>query len=356
MPGMASGASRPGQVAAPAETRMFREAAQAPEVVARQLARNDRDVRALAARLRADPPRAVVTLARGSSDHAATYAKYLLETRIGVLTSSAAPSTASVYGAQPDLSDCLVLAISQSGRSPDLLESAEAAKRAGARLVTLVNDEASPLAALADCCLPLAAGKEESVAATKTHLATVSALAHLVATWSGDEALEAALRHSPEDLTAAWGLDWTPALEGLTSAAHLFVLARGVGLGAAQEAALKCKETCALHAEAFSTAEVRHGPQALLGEAFPALVFAQDDETLDGIRALARDLVRREVPLLIAGATVEGAVTLPTRAAHPAIAPLLLTHSFYRFANALALARGQDPDAPPHLRKVTETH
>lgn len=334
---------------------MFREAAQAPEVVARQLARNEKDVRALAVRLRDDPPRAVVTLARGSSDHAATYAKYLLETRIGVLTSSGAPSTASVYGAQPDLSDCLVLAISQSGRSPDLLESAEAAKRAGARLVTIVNDEASPLASLADCCLPLSAGKEESVAATKTHLATVSAIAHLVGAWSADEALDAALRRSPQDLARAWDCDWSRALDILVGATHLFVLARGVGLGAAQEAALKCKETCALHAEAFSAAEVRHGPQALLGERFPALVFAQDDETLGGTRTLVRDLVQRGVPVMVAGTDVEHAVALPAVAAHPAIAPLLLTESFYRLANALAIARGQDPDAPPHLRKVTET-
>jgi len=335
---------------------MFREAQQAAEAIARQLARNEKDVHALASRLRSDPPRAVVTLARGSSDHAATYAKYLLETRIGVLVSSGSPSTASVYGAQPDLSDCLVLAISQSGRSPDLLESAGAAKRAGARLVTLVNDEASPLAAMADCCLPLGAGREESVAATKTHLATVSAIAQLVSTWSGDGALDAALRRAPDDLRRAWELDWSGALDVLVPATHLFVLARGVGLGAAQEAALKCKETCALHAEAFSAAEVRHGPQALLGERFPALVFAQDDETLAGTRTLVRDLVARAVPVMVAGAAVEGAVPLPTVAAHPAIAPLLFTQSFYRLANALAIARGQDPDAPPHLRKVTETH
>src|SRR4051812_20630308 len=173
--------ARPPSSRDPATTRMFREAAQAPAVVARQLARNERGMHALGALLRAKPPRAVVTLARGSSDHAATYAKYLLETRLGVLTSSAAPSTASVYNAQPDLSDCVVLAISQSGRSPDLIASAVAAKAAGARVVALVNDEASPLAMLARHCIPLAAGVEESVAATKTHLATISALTHLAA-------------------------------------------------------------------------------------------------------------------------------------------------------------------------------
>ena len=336
---------------------MFREAAQAPDVVARQLARNERGLRALGTMLRDRPPRAVVTIARGSSDHAATYAKYLFETRLGVLTSSSSPSTASIYGTQPDLRDCLALAISQSGRSPDLLASAEAAKRAGARVVSLVNDESSPLAALGHHCVPLGAGAEESVAATKTHLATVSAIAQLAACWSGDAAWEAALQDVPGEMAAAWEQDWSPALSLLVPARHLFVLARGVGLGAAQEAALKCKETCALHAEAFSAAEVRHGPQALLNERFPALLFAQDDETREGTVQLARDLVQRGVPVAIASANVEGAIGLPLPATElSTLAPLLLTQAFYRLANALALARGQDPDAPPHLRKVTETH
>jgi len=336
---------------------MFREAAQAPEVVARQLVRNAATVASLGRQLRERPPRAVVTIARGSSDHAATYAKYLVETRLGILTSSSSPSTASVYGAQPQLDDCLVLAMSQSGRSPDLLAAADAAKRAGATVVAIVNDEASPLAALAQHCLPLAAGPEESVAATKTHLATVAAVAHLVSAWTGDDALASALARAPEDLARAWALDWREALAPLVAAGHLFVLGRGVGLGAAQEAALKCKETCGLHAEAFSAAEVRHGPQALLDERFPALVFAQQDETREGIEAYVRELVARGVPVMAAGVSAPGAVALPViEAAHPAIAPMLLTETFYRFANALALARGYDPDAPPHLRKVTETH
>ena len=336
---------------------MYREAAQAPDVVARQLQRNARTVEALGARLRARAPRAVVTIARGSSDHAATYAKYLVETRLGILTSSGAPSTASVYGTQPQLEDCLVLAISQSGRSPDLLAAAEAAQRAGGTVVALVNDEASPLASLAEHCLPLAAGPEESVAATKTHLATVAAIAHLVTAWSDDPSLRDALARVPDEMALAWSLDWSPALPLLVPAAHLFVLARGVGLGAAQEAALKCKETCGLHAEAFSAAEVKHGPQALLDERFPALVLAQDDETRAGTESLARELSARGVPVLAAGVRSPGAIELPViEPTNAALAPLTLTQAFYRLANALAVARGHDPDAPPHLRKVTETH
>ena len=331
---------------------MFREAAESAAAVGRQRAANDARVRALGYKLRAIAPRAVVTCARGSSDHAATYAKYLLETRAGVVTASAAPSVASVYGARQHMRGNLLLAISQSGRSPDLVASARAAKEAGALVAALVNDESSPLAALADITLPLAAGEETSVAATKTCIASLAALVHLAAEWTRDPELHRALERLPEDLERAWQLDWSAASEPLRVASDLFVLARGLGLGIAQEAALKCKETCGLHAEAFSAAEVRHGPQALLRGAFPALVFCQDDVTREGTQALARELAARGVDVWMAGGSEE---RLPTLAAHPAVQPILMLQSFYRLANAVALGRGHDPDDPPHLVKVTET-
>ena len=336
-------------------TRMHREAAEGPRVVAAQLERNRAYMAALAASLRAKRPRAVVTCARGSSDHAATYAKYLMETRLGVLTASAAPSVASVYGSRQDLRDCLFIALSQSGRSPDLLESVEAAARAGARVIALVNDEESPLARIAAEVIPLCAGEEESVAATKSYLAMLAALAHLAAGWSDDAPLLDAVHDLPDALARAWALDWSTALPVLRPASSLFVIARGVGLGLAQEAALKCKETCGLHAESFSSAEVRHGPQALLGAGFPALVFGQDDGTRSGIEELGRELIGRGVPVVAAGASIPGAVELPSLPLHPAVAPIAHAQSFYKLANALAVARGFDPDNPPHLRKVTET-
>ncbi|HUP28615.1 MAG TPA: SIS domain-containing protein [Usitatibacter sp.] len=334
---------------------MFREAAQAPGIVRAQISRNQNTMPALGAWLRGIAPRVVVTAARGSSDHAATFAKYVLETRMGLLTSSAAPSVSSIYGSRQDLRDCLFLAISQSGRSPDLLSAAEAAGAAGAAVIAVVNDDTSPLAALADHVVRLCAGAEESVAATKSYLASLAALLHLCAEWSADAKLLAALRTAPQRMEDAWLQDWTEAVALLQPATHLYVIARGVGLAVAQEAALKCKETCGLHAEAFSAAEVKHGPQALLGERFPALVLVQDDESRAGTEELALELVARGVPVMIAGAAVPGAVVLPTVEADAAIAPLLLAQSFYRMANALAIARGFDPDNPPHLRKVTET-
>jgi glucosamine--fructose-6-phosphate aminotransferase (isomerizing) len=336
---------------------MFQEAAQASQVVAVQLGANADRARKIAERLRADPPRAVVTCARGSSDHAATFAKYLVETRTGVLTSSAALSVSSVYAAPQGLDDVLYLAISQSGQSPDLLSAVQAAKDAGAFTIALVNDEASPLAALADEVLPLHAGPELSVAATKSYIAALAAIAQLVAAWTQDDDLTTALSSLPALLAQAWTLDWTPAVERLELASNLYVLGRGVGFGVAQEAALKFKETCGLHAEAFSAAEVLHGPMALVKEGFPALVFAQNDESRASVDDMAAGLRERGADVLLAAPGADGEVVgaLPTLASHPVLEPILMIQSFYRMANALSVARGYDPDSPPHLNKVTET-
>jgi glucosamine--fructose-6-phosphate aminotransferase (isomerizing) len=332
---------------------MFDEAAEAPAVVAAQLARNAPAVAALAASLRARPPRAVVTIARGSSDNAATYARYLLETRLGVLTSSAPPSVNSVYGAALDMADTLVLVISQSGRSPDLLAAAEAAARTGARVVALVNDETSPLAELAELTIPLAAGAERSVAATKSFLASLSAVAQLVAHWSGDEELKAGLDALPGTLASAWVLDWSAALSPLTRADHLYVVGRGTGLAVAQEAALKLKETCGLHAEAFSAAEIRHGPMALVGAGFPVLAFVPSDESRSGVEEMVAALRAEDATVLAIGGA--GRDALPIVDCHKLLLPLAQIQALYRLADRLAALRGHDPDAPPHLAKVTET-
>jgi glutamine---fructose-6-phosphate transaminase (isomerizing) len=334
---------------------MYREAAQAPDAVREQLQANAARVARLAARLRQAPPRAVVTCARGSSDHAATFARYLIETRLALLTSSAAPSVSSVYEARPDLSGAMVLAISQSGASPDLLAAVSSARAAGAHIVALVNAQDSPLAQLADDLIPLCAGVERSVAATKSYIASLAAIVHLVADWARDAQLAAALRQAPELLERAWQLDWSAAVTHLTPANNLYVVGRGLGLAIAQEAALKLKETCGLHAEAVSAAELRHGPMALVRTGFRLLIFSQNDASRAGVAQLASELAAQGAHVLLAGAAAAGATILPTEAAHPVIEPLLFAQSFYRMANALSLARGGDPDRPPHLHKVTET-
>jgi len=334
---------------------MFSEAAQAPKAVREQLANNAASMSRIGALLREMAPRAVVTCARGSSDHAATFAKYLIESHTKLLTTSAAPSMSSLYDAQPDLRGVIFLVISQSGKSPDLLASAENAKRNGAQVIALCNSPGSPLTELAHHTIPVGAGVETSVAATKSYIASLSAIVHLIACWTTDQALVNALMRVPEQLEQAWTLDWSEALPVLQRAVNLFVVGRGYGLGIAQEAALKLKETCGLHAEAFSAAEVKHGPMALVGRGFPVLMLAQNDESRSGIEQLAGEFVARGANVLLAGAQAPGSIALPTIASHAAIEPLLMIQSFYRLAASLAPARGLDPDRPPHLNKVTET-
>lgn len=340
----------------PSTTLLFHEAGEAADTLARQLLRNDAGVRALAEDLRATPPPFVVTCARGSSDHAATYAKYVIETQTGCVTASASPSVESIYAVPLQLRDCLYLVISQSGASPDLLRSARAARAAGARVVAIVNAEDSPLAALASHVIPIQAGPERSVAATKSFIGAMTAVLHLVAHWHQDAALLDELRALPARLRQAFQLDWSALVDGLRDQQDVFVLGRGFGLGAAQEAALKLKETCALHAEAFSSAEVRHGPMELVGPRLPVLVFAQADDALEGVLATAEDFRKRGGEVFVAAPGASGAGTLPVLPdASPLCAPILTIQSFYRAVNALAVARGRDPDRPPHLAKVTET-
>jgi glucosamine--fructose-6-phosphate aminotransferase (isomerizing) len=334
---------------------MFAEAADASNAVRAQLQHDSASMRALGAELRKLNPRAVITCARGSSDHAATYAKYLIETHAHVLTASAAPSVSSVYGVTQDVRGCLVLAISQSGRSPDLLASVASAKASGAVVLALSNSADSPLMAAADLTVDLNAGPEGSVAATKSYLASLAAIARLVAAWTEDAALDSALARLPELMDRSWAADWSAALPALESAENLYVVGRGMGLGAAQEVALKCKETCGIHAEAFSSAELRHGPYTLLRKGFPALLLAQPDATRPGIEALAIELARRGVPVMLAGGNAAGSIVLPAIEVAAELAPILLVQSAYRMIEALAVRRGLDPDRPPHLHKITET-
>lgn len=347
----------------PEDTLMFQEALEAADVIERQIARNAALMSTLGERLRTHPPRFIVTAARGSSDHAAAYAKYLFETRLGLVTASASPSVSSVYEASSDMAGALFVAMSQSGKSPDLLKSAEAAKAAGAHVLAFVNVEASPLAALADTVIPLHAGPERSVAATKSYLATVAAALHLTACWSEASDVRAALAALPGQMRQGWAGDWSALVDDLTDATNLFVVGRGYGLGAAFEGALKLKETCGLHAEGISSAELRHGPMAIVGAGFPVLFFAQNDDTLSGTLALAQEFRARGARVWVTAPGEQSSDVLPLLPTlppggppvSPLVAPLLAVQSFYRAAAALSLARGFDPDVPPHLRKVTET-
>jgi glucosamine--fructose-6-phosphate aminotransferase (isomerizing) len=261
----------------------------------------------------------------------------------------------SVYRSAPRLEDALVIAISQSGRSPDLIDYARAARDAGARVAALVNTPGSPLEDVATHVLPLGAGPERSVAATKSFLCSLSALIHLTGRWAGDAAALEALDGLPALLRQAASHDWSPVTATLGEARNLFVVGRGTGFAVALEAALKLKETCGLHAEAISSAEVQHGPMALVGAGFPVLFLAQNDESAEGTRALAERFRARGASVLVAGPP-ELEPDLPIAVSpDPACTSASLIQSFYLAAAALAQARGFDPDVPPHLEKVTET-
>ncbi|HET8727379.1 MAG TPA: SIS domain-containing protein [Alphaproteobacteria bacterium] len=339
-----------------AQSRMTAEALEAPAVVSRQIDANRHTVAAIAADLRATPPRFVVTGARGSSDHAATFAKYLIEVRTGLVTASAAPSVATIYDRQLAMDGALFIAISQSGKSPDLIRQAELAAAGGALTVALVNQQDSPLAAVCRHVLPLHAGPETSVAATKSYIASLSALLHLVAAWQDDRALEQALDRLPERLDAATRLDWSEPLDAFADAVDLLVVGRSFGFAIAQEAALKFKETCGLHAEAFSGAELMHGPVALVGPDYPVLVFSPEDETRESLRPVIASLRDKGAAVFAAEAGSVEPGRLPiVPPLHPQADTLPMVVAFYRLAAELAARRGLDPDQPRHLHKVTET-
>jgi glutamine---fructose-6-phosphate transaminase (isomerizing) len=341
----------------PEQTQMHTEASQAAEAVRRQFTANATLIRETANFLRVLAPPIIFTCARGSSDHAATFAKYMFETRLRIATVSQAPSISSIYGGPLlNMKDVPFIVISQSGRSPDILMSAEAAKAAGALVIALVNDINSPLAALANIVIPLHAGPETSVAATKSYIATLAAIAHFVAHWSQDIELQTRLETLGDDLASAFVANWLAAEDYFASAQSLFVLGRGLTLGIAQEAALKFKETCGLHAEAFSLAEVAHGPMALIKPGFPLLIFPPQDKAALGLEELVEKFAARGAQIAVAGSPLPGTMPLPlNHGLHPVLAPIAMVQSFYTLVNAISIKRGYDPDHPPMLNKVTET-
>ena len=336
---------------------METEAEEAAEVAERQLRDYPRLLAPIGEKLRKVDPQLVMTCARGSSDHAATYAKHLIEIETATPTASHSPSISSIFHTKwRQLDRTLFIAISQSGQSPDLVLSAKAAREAGALVLSVINADESPLSAESWATLPILAGPERSVAATKSYIGSLLAIAQLVAEWIGGSALREALASSPLALQRTWSLDWSSAVDALLNVKGMYVIGRGSTLGIAQETALKFKETCGIHAEAVSAAEVRHGPIAIVTEGFPVVVLVPNDATRESVVSLAADLVARGAVVLTAGANLEGAINLPTVPdLHPAIAPAACMMSVYRMIAALSVTRGLDPDAPPHLKKVTET-
>lgn len=338
------------------ETHMAREVAEIPQAAARFLELAADAVGAAAQSLRSVDPGVLVTVARGSSDHAVSYLKYAVELMAGVPVASVGPSIASIYRRPLRLQGAAVIGVSQSGRSPDIVEMMRSAGEAGALSIAITNHIDSPMAEVCAHCLPLHAGEERSVAATKTYVASVLAGLCLLAEWQQDEGLRAALADLPAALQKAVALDWSPLSARLARAQQAFVLGRGPAYATACEAALKFKETCGIHAEAYSAAEVLHGPAAIVQAQFPVLALGVEDAALPQLCATAERLAAQGADVFVTGADVPGCTRLPSVGGlHPLVAPLANMVSFYAFIESLARRRGLDPDTPPHLRKVTET-
>lgn len=335
-----------------------------PEVYARLIEPGYADaIATVAARVAARAPRHVVLTARGTSDHAALYAAYLAEIRLGLPAGLASPSAITVFGARPDLSQALVVGVSQSGGSPDLVEVLRVARDSGALTLAVTNDPSSPLAAAAELVVNVAAGTERAVAATKTYTAELLALVMLVeGVRAGDGVLppgeRAALAVLPE-LAALTLADPTASelADRYRFAARIVTTGRGYAYATAREAALKLMETSYLAALAFSGADLLHGPLALTDPDVPVLAVVGDGPGGRAMRSVLAKLGERRADVVAIGPSpVPGAAArLRVPALDERHAPLLDILPLQQLALALALARGEDPDSPRGLHKVTAT-
>ncbi|WP_285789101.1 SIS domain-containing protein [Micromonospora sp. NBRC 101691] len=307
-------------------------------------------------------PRHVVFTARGTSDHAALYGAYLTEIRLGIPAGLASPSTMTLFGARPDLSDALVIGVSQSGGSPDLVEVLRVARSAGALTLAVTNAPGSPLAEAAELSVDIAAGHERAVAATKTYTAELLALLLLVeGIRNGDGTLPADERAALDtlpDLAARTLADPTPTqlAARYRFAARLVTTGRGYAYPTAREAALKLMETSYLPALAFSGADLLHGPLAMTDPDVPVLAVVGSGPGGRSMREVLPRLGERRADVVVVGsADVEGATRIAVPDVDERYAPLLDILPLQRLALSLALARGENPDAPRGLKKVTST-
>jgi glucosamine--fructose-6-phosphate aminotransferase (isomerizing) len=335
-----------------AKSAMSREIAEIPSVVKHLLAKTDL-FGSIAERIQQAKPRIVVFCGRGSSGHVGVYLRYLFETRLGLLASAAAPSVMTAYRRSPDLRDVLFIVISQSGRSPDLVGATQVARASGALTLAIVNCEDSPAAAAAELILPIGAGPEHAVAATKTVALSMSAGAQLVAALARDAAITEGLRHLSLRCSAALACDWSAWADTVAHAPAAFVVGRGYGLGSAREIALKVTEVFQVPALGYSAAELKHGPRAAVTTTTPVLAIRQNDETAIAVDDLVRNLEEAGGRVFTVGGS---SGILPWIGdGDPICDPITILIPAYRAIEAAARRRGLDPDSAPHLSKVTNT-
>ncbi len=338
------------------QTHMRQEINEIPDAAARLLDRSAADLEKAGRSLRDKDPAFLVTIARGSSDHAATFIKYAVELTAGRPVASLGPSLASIYGVNLQLGGGAAIAISQSGKSPDIVAMADAATQAGATTIALTNTLPSPISEASLHAIDINAGPELAVAATKSFVNSIVAGLALLSEWVGDEDLRAAVRALPDHLAQAVRLDWSEFAGQLGEAESLYMLGRGPALAIASEAALKFKETSNMHAEAYSAAEVLHGPVALVEDGFPLLAFAARDAAEASVLEIVEGLAGKRALAFATSDGVRTANRLPFVATgHPLTDALALIVPFYGFVEAWSRSKGFDPDQPKALKKVTET-
>ncbi|MEP1613702.1 MAG: SIS domain-containing protein [Roseobacter sp.] len=340
----------------PADTHMRREILEIPQAVETLLANGALSMSTAAQALQGVDPAFIITIARGSSDHAATFFKYACELMAGVPVASIGPSVASIYDCRLALKNSACLSVSQSGKSPDIVQMTKMAKEEGALSIALTNHVDSDLAKVSRHAMDLHAGAELSVAATKTFVNSIVSSIWLLAEWQQDEALRSAIFDLPTTLEKAAQLDWSALSTQIATKQSLFCLGRGPALAMANEAALKFKETCRLHAESYSSAEVLHGPVSIVGQDFPVIALAAADQAEPSLVEAADEIARKGANVFVTSDKAKQATSLPcARTSHPLTDSISLIVSFYAMVEQVAGMRGLNPDEPRHLRKVTET-
>lgn len=338
------------------KSQMRQEIDEIPMAVERLLIKGAHVIQKTSSVVRDVDPAFAITVARGSSDHVCTYLKYVSELLLGIPFASVGPSVASLYQAPLRLQGSLCLSVSQSGKSPDIVDMVKAARRDGALTVAITNAPNAPLALASSHMLDLHAGTERSVAATKTFLTSAVAGLLLLAEWRADQGLIEAIHDLPVALDKATKIDWPDIREAIGAETSLFTLGRGPAWAMANEAALKFKEVCQIHAESYSSAEVLHGPVSIVDLGFPVLIFAVADAAEDAVIGVADRLAEKGARVFVTSDQSRTAAAIePIRTKHPLTDPLTLIVSFYAMVERLAMDRGIDPDQPRHLKKVTET-
>ncbi|MEL7149739.1 MAG: SIS domain-containing protein [Pseudomonadota bacterium] len=336
-------------------TKMAQEIEEIPEAVDRLLTQGSNAVQTAATAARDLDARLLLSVARGSSDHVCTFLKYASELLLRRPMASVGPSVKSLYDTDLLSDGALCLSVSQSGRSPDIVSMTRSLKAGGGLTVAITNDPASPLAEAAELTLPVHAGPEVSVAATKTFVTSMVAGLWLIAEIKRDQDLMDALHALPEVLAKSITCDWSEVAEALTGQS-VFTIGRGPSWAVAGEAALKFKETCLIHAESYSSAEVLHGPVSIVGSGFPVIGFAASDAAETSLVDVADALADKGATVFVTSDRAQSAQRLPhVRTAHWLTDPVSTIVSFYVMVESVARMRGIDPDRPRHLNKVTET-